>query len=118
MLLGGLVAWGIGHINSTALAHWQYLFLILGAITSAYAIFLIFVLPDSPSKAIFLKSKERAIAVQRTLTDKTGSMESNLFDWHQARDAFTDPQTWFLVLNSFCNNLCNGGITTVCLLDT
>lgn len=93
--------------------HWKFLFLILGAITSAYGVVLFFFLPDSPMKAVFLKENERAIAVQRTLKNKTGVLDNNKFKWSQAGDALTDPQTWFLVLNSFTSNLCNGGITTV-----
>lgn len=89
------------------------MFLIPGAITSSYGLFLFFLLPDSPAKAVFLKPKERAIAVQRTLKNKTGVMDNGSFKWKQAREALIDPQTWCLFLNSFCNNLWNGGITSV-----
>lgn len=89
------------------------MFLILGAITSAYGVILYFLLPDSPMKTVFLKPNERVIAVQRTLKNKTGILDNGKFKWSQARDAFTDPQVWLLVLNSFASNLCNGGITTV-----
>lgn len=113
VLFGGLIAYAIGHIHSTALESWKLLFLILGAVTSSYGLALFFFLPDSPVKAVFLKENERAIAIQRTLKNKTGVLDNDRFKWSQARDALTDPQTWFLVLNSFSSNLCNGGITTV-----
>jgi hypothetical protein len=90
------------------------LFLVLGGITSGYAIILFFILPDSPAKASFLTESERKIAVQRTLKNKTGStgvMEA--FQWSQVSDAVKDPQTWFLVLYTFCVNLANGGLTSV-----
>ncbi|KAJ5910649.1 hypothetical protein N7504_005292 [Penicillium tannophilum] len=111
VLIGPLIAYGIGHINAS-IAHWKLMFLILGAITSAYGVILSFLLPDSPIKAVFLKPNERVIAVQRTLKNKTGVLDNGKFKWSQARDAFTDPQVWLLVLNSFASNLCNGGITT------
>ncbi|PYI07560.1 MFS general substrate transporter [Aspergillus sclerotiicarbonarius CBS 121057] len=112
VLLGGLIAYGIGHIH-TSMEHWKLFFLILGAITSAYALVLFVFLPDSPAKAVFLKKNERAIAIQRTLKNKTGVLDNGKFKWSQARQALTDPQTWLLVLNSFPSNLANGGLTTV-----
>ncbi|KAJ5101272.1 hypothetical protein NUU61_003494, partial [Penicillium alfredii] len=112
VLFGGLIAFAIGHIDTTKLPHWQLLFLIFGAITSAYGVFLFFVLPDSPTKAVFLKPNERAIAVQRTLKNKTGVLDNDVFRWAQAREVVFDPQVWLLVLYTFTSNLCNGGITT------
>jgi hypothetical protein len=108
-----LISYGIGHITSTAVSRWQLIFLILGAITSGYAFLLLPFLPDSPDKTVFLKPKERAIAVKRTLANKTGVMDSGAFKWSQALDAITDPQTWLLALNAFTSNMANGGLTTV-----
>lgn len=113
VLIGGLIAYGIGTIDTTVIAHWKLLFLILGAITSFYGIVLFALLPDSPAKAIFLTHNERAIAVQRTLKNKTGVMDTGTFKWSQAMLALKDPQTWLLVLNSFTSNLANGGLTSV-----
>jgi MFS family permease len=113
VLIGGVIAYGIGTINTSVISHWKLLFLILGAVTSAYGIVLFVLLPDSPSKAIFLKPNERAIAVQRTLKNKTGVMDTGVFRWSQALQAIKDPQTWLLVLNSFASNLANGGLTSV-----
>ncbi|KAJ5978483.1 hypothetical protein N7501_001825 [Penicillium viridicatum] len=112
VLIGGVIAYGIGTINTTVIAHWKLLFLILGAITSTYGLVLFVLLPDSPAKAIFLKPNERAIAVQRTLKNKTGVMDTGVFKWSQALQAIKDPQTWLLVLNSFASNLANGGLTS------
>ncbi|KAJ5727014.1 Major facilitator superfamily domain general substrate transporter [Penicillium malachiteum] len=112
VLIGPLIAYGIGNISSAPIETWKLMFLILGTITSTYGLVLFWLLPDSPTKAIFLTPNERAIAIQRTLKNKTGVMDNGKFKWSQARDALTDPQVWFLVLNSFTSNLCNGGITT------
>ncbi|KAK4864000.1 hypothetical protein LT330_010210 [Penicillium expansum] len=97
VLLGGLIAYGIGNIHITAIAQWQLLFLILGAITSAYGVILFFTLPDSPAKAVFLKPNERAIAVHRTLKNKTGVLDTGKFKWGQVLMAIKDLQTWFLM---------------------
>jgi predicted MFS family arabinose efflux permease len=108
-----VVAYGIGN-TASSLQSWRLLFLVLGGITSAYAIILFFVLPDSPAKASFLTETERVIAVQRTLKNKTGTVEATeVFEWSQVWEAAQDPQAWFLVLYTFCVNLCNGGLTSV-----
>ncbi|KAF7596897.1 hypothetical protein BBP40_011942 [Aspergillus hancockii] len=111
-IIGGVVAYGIGTITVHAITSWQLLFLFLGAITAGISFFLIVLLPDSPQKAIFLTEAERPIAVQRTLSNKTGMMDCGEFKWNQAWLALRDPQTWFLVLYTFSVNLCNGGITS------
>lgn len=113
VLVGGLIAYGIGNINTTAIAHWKLLFLILGAFTSAYAIVLFYFLPNAVDKTVFLTANERAIAIQRTIKNKTGVLDNGKFKWSQAVQALKDPQMWCLVLNSLTSNLCNGGITTV-----
>lgn len=111
--MGGLVSYGIGHIHSHSLMSWQLIFLILGAVTSAYAIVLYLLLPDSPANALFLKKQERAIAIQRTLENKTGILDAGKFQTKQVLLALRDPQAWLLVTYMLCVNLCNGGITTV-----
>lgn len=97
---------------------WQLIFLILGAVTSAYAIVLYMFLPDSPANAIFLRKHERAIAIQRTLENKTGILDAGKFHTKQVLLALKDPQAWLLVAYTFCVNLCNGGITTVSCIST
>ncbi|RMJ26606.1 Allantoate [Aspergillus sp. HF37] len=111
-LVGSLITYGIGHITGAAVSEWQLMFLILGAITAGFGLVLVPILPDSPAKAIFLSVKERAIAVQRTLRNKTGILDNCSFNLGQAIQALKDPQAWFLVLYTFCVNLWNGGLTT------
>ncbi|KAI9930749.1 hypothetical protein MW887_011506 [Aspergillus wentii] len=111
-IIGGVVAYGIGNIKSTAVNSWQLLFIVLGTITAGISLFLVVLLPDTPKSAIFLTKTERAIAVQRTLKNKTGVLDAGAFKWDQAWKAVKDPQTWFLVLYTFSVNLCNGGITS------
>ena len=67
----------------------------------------------SVDRTVFLTETERAIAIQRTIKNKTGVLDNGKFKWPQAVQALKDPQMWCLVLNSLTSNLCNGGITTV-----
>ncbi|KFY30938.1 hypothetical protein V493_01536 [Pseudogymnoascus sp. VKM F-4281 (FW-2241)] len=112
LILGGLVAYGVLLIPNPAIPHWKLLFLIEGAITVAYGVFMFFALPDSVSTAWFLNPEERLIALARTLKNKTGIMDNGAFVWPQLWEALRDPQTWLLVLYTFCINLPNGAITT------
>ncbi|KFY72960.1 hypothetical protein V499_06932 [Pseudogymnoascus sp. VKM F-103] len=112
LILGGLVSYGVLNIPNPAIPHWKLLFLIEGAVTVAYGVFMFFVLPDSVSTAWFLKPEERLIALARTLKNKTGIMDNGKFRWPQLWEALRDPQTWLLVLYTFCVNLPNGALTT------
>ncbi|KAJ6164633.1 hypothetical protein N7470_003305 [Penicillium chermesinum] len=111
-VIGGLVAYGIGLIQSHTVSNWQLLFLILGGITAAYGLVLFVFLPDSPLKVFFLNQTERKVALQRTLENKTGVMDTGKFRWNQVWMAAKDAQTWLLVLYTLCVNLCNGGLTS------
>jgi predicted MFS family arabinose efflux permease len=108
-----LVAYGIGQIDTSSLANWRLLFLILGSITSAYAILLYLFLPDSPDRAVFLDEKQQQVALARTIENKTGLLDSDKFVPSQVIDALTDPQLWLLVLYTVSVNLANGGLTSV-----
>ncbi|KAJ5371514.1 uncharacterized protein N7496_007606 [Penicillium cataractarum] len=111
-VIGGLVAYGIGLIHNHSVNSWQLLFLVLGAITSGYGLILFVFLPDSPAKVMFFNKTEKSVALQRTLQNKTGVMDTGKFRWGQVLMAIKDPQTWFLVLYTLCVNFCNGGITS------
>jgi len=108
-----LVAHGIGQITTSPLHSWRLLFLILGAITAAYAFVLYLFLPDAPDKAVFLDEKQRQIALQRTIENKTGLLDSDTFVPGQVVDALCDPQLWLLCLYTISVNLANGGLTSV-----
>lgn len=111
-LVGGLLGYGIGHIHSP-IGEWRVLFLILGCVTTAYSVVLLFLLPDSPAKARFLNTEEKKLALHRILENKTGVMDENMFKPAQMVAAFRDPQAWLLCLYTISINIPNGGITSV-----
>ncbi|KAK0622127.1 putative transporter [Lasiodiplodia hormozganensis] len=108
-LLGGLIAFGIGHISHGSLAPWQYIFLILGAATILWGILFILVVPDSPATTRWLTADERVAAVQRVVDNKTGT-KSRTFSLAQVIEAATDPKIVLLGLISFVNALASGGL--------
>ncbi|KAL0264708.1 hypothetical protein SLS55_000659 [Diplodia seriata] len=111
-LLGGLIAFGIGHISpSSSLASWQYIFLILGAVTILWGVAFLLVVPDSPAAAPrwLLSPAERLAAVQRVVANKTGT-KTRTFSRAQVVEAATDPAVVLLGLISFVNALASGGL--------
>ncbi|KUL86839.1 hypothetical protein ZTR_05338 [Talaromyces verruculosus] len=108
-LLGSLLIFGIGHIQGS-LQPWKYQYLILGAGTTVWGIVLIFLLPQNPASAKFLKPEERLAAVERMRLEQTG-IENKEFKLYQINELFRDPVTWILLPTTFCLHFANGGIS-------
>jgi len=58
------------------------------------------VLPDAPSNAIFLNSRQRLIAVKRVASNETG-IKNKHFDKGQVIAGFTDPKTLLIFTSVF-----------------
>jgi MFS family permease len=110
-VISGIASFGIGHINAS-LENWKLIFLIWGAITTAWGLVLIFLLPGSPLKTKFLTNHERALALNRVKVNNTG-IENKEFKMKQFYEALSDMKTWLLFLFAVASNSPNGGLTTV-----
>lgn len=110
-IISGITSFGIGHIEGS-LASWRIIFLIWGAITTAWGVLLAFLLPGSPLKTKFLTEHERALAINRVKTNNTG-IENKTFKMKQFVEALLDLKTWLLFLFAVASNSPNGGLTTV-----
>ncbi|CAG8143216.1 unnamed protein product [Penicillium salamii] len=110
-LFGGLLSYGIGHIDGGSVAAWQYLFLIFGAVTAVWGIVMLIFLPDTPAKTFWLTSDERSTTLHNVMADGQAGTKSS-YKFSQVLEAFRDPVTWCLSLYSFCVNIANGGLTT------
>ncbi|ORY62432.1 major facilitator superfamily domain-containing protein [Pseudomassariella vexata] len=107
--VGVLLAYGIGHINSS-LSPWKYIFLILGGVTMVWGVVFMLLVPDSPARVKWLSEDEKVIAVQRVIENKTGT-KSRRFVKSQVIEAVTDPKVVILGLISFVNALASGGLS-------
>lgn len=110
-VIAGIASFGIGHIQSS-LASWCLIFLIWGAITTAWGIILVFLLPGSPLTTKWLTDAERVVSLNRVKNNKTG-IENKEFNMQQFVEAMTDLKTWLLFLFAVASNAPNGGLTTV-----
>ncbi|KAE8376406.1 major facilitator superfamily domain-containing protein [Aspergillus bertholletiae] len=107
-IFGGLVAYGIGHVQS--IAPWKAVFLIFGAITLVWAFVLFYWLPDTPMNARFLSEEDRRKAITRVQENMTG-IKNDEFKIHQFAEALLDLKCWALVLIQIAGSIPNGGVS-------
>ncbi|RDW85433.1 allantoate permease-2 [Coleophoma crateriformis] len=105
-----LLSYGIGH-STSAIASWRLLFLVLGSVSFALSVLMLFFLPDHPTSPRFLKDKEVYIALQRLRLNNTGD-ENKTFKLYQVREALLDWKSWVITLFFICMNVPNGGLNT------
>lgn len=67
--------------------------------------------------AIFLTDHEKYHAVQRLADNRTGIVNKQ-WKWDQALEAVMDPKTWIVFLFNISINIPNGGIHTLCHVET
>ncbi|KAH8900862.1 putative MFS transporter [Thozetella sp. PMI_491] len=111
-MIGGIIAWGMGQVETVGISSWKYIFIINGSITIVWGVIVYFFLPTSPMKARFLTEKQRVLAVHRIRSNKTGILNRK-FKWYQVVEILTpwrDPQGLLLFLALFCNEILNGGL--------
>ncbi|KAI8870552.1 MFS general substrate transporter [Ramicandelaber brevisporus] len=75
--IGGLTAYGAGHIHAFGWEPWRHVILIQSAPTLLLGVIVYFMLPNEPATATFLTDKERVYAVRRLQPGFTESMPSS-----------------------------------------
>lgn len=109
-MFGGLIGYAVGHIT-TGLPQWMYVFIIFGAISLAWGLVSLFMLPDLPATAKFLDAREKAIAIDRVSRNRQG-VKNHHFRWYQARQCATDPKTWILFIMATGAQVPNSALTS------
>jgi sugar phosphate permease len=104
--LGPMMVYGIGHIHGD-LSPWKYQYLILGAITVAWGVIMVFALPNNPESAWFLDEAERKVAAARIRLEQV-TEENKTIKLHQIVEALKDPKTWLTVISTYCIHFING----------
>ena len=109
-MFGGLIGYAVGHIT-TGLPKWMYVFLIFGALSIAWGIVSLIVLPDLPSTAKFLTERERQVAVGRVASNRQG-VKNHHFQPYQAWQTVRDPKTWILFVMAVGAQVPNAALTS------
>lgn len=98
---GGLLAFGVFHIHSDAIANWRYLFIIEGACTIVFSVFAFFYLPHSSADASFLNEEEKKLAFYRMQIDSSSEVNEK-FDLREAFKIFKQPTSWIILAIEIC----------------
>ncbi|KAJ8130943.1 hypothetical protein O1611_g2685 [Lasiodiplodia mahajangana] len=94
----GLLAFGVFQIKSHLVDHpWRWLFIIEGALTVLFSIFVFFHLPKSAAEATFLNEQEKALAYHRIHVDSS-SVVNETFNLKESLQIFKRPSTYGFLL--------------------
>ncbi|KAK7203704.1 major facilitator superfamily domain-containing protein [Myxozyma melibiosi] len=108
-ICGGLIAYGISHINSTVLKTWQILYILLGCVTCCWAVFIGWWMPDSPMRAKCFTEEERMLMVERVRANKTG-LQNKKFKKAHLIELIKDPQIWCYLFVEVIIQIPSGGL--------
>ena len=86
------------------------IFIIFGAISTAWGVICLLLLPDGPSNARFLSDHEMAIAVERVASNKAG-VKTHRFKPYQAFQVVRDPKTWILFVMAVAGQIPTAAVT-------
>ncbi|KAI0476630.1 MFS general substrate transporter [Xylaria cf. heliscus] len=104
-IFGGLLGYAIGHIT-TGLPQWQYVFLIFGSISLAWAVIFLVFMPDLPTTARFLTPRQKTVAVEWVARNRQG-VKNHHFKTYQMWQCLRDPKTWILFVMSVAAQIPN-----------
>ncbi|KAH7011239.1 allantoate permease [Ilyonectria destructans] len=110
-ILGSLLSYGLGHVNSSVLHPYQVIFLFCGCLTFAWSVVMFIWMPDSPMTAKFLSGDDKLIAVERLRMNQQG-IGSGVWKWDHVKECLLDPKTWLWFCTIFAISVPSGGIST------
>ncbi len=111
-ILGSLMAYGLGHIQSDKLHSYQIIFLFMGLLTVVWGIASFWLIPDNIEHAYFLKGEDKRIAIERVRYNQAGASQKGDWNWNQVVETFLDPKTWMWVSLAFLISMPSGGFST------
>ncbi|KAJ5106393.1 major facilitator superfamily domain-containing protein [Penicillium angulare] len=100
---GGLISYGLGSMHPS-FPTWKLFFVFFGALSFAFSLSLIFLMPDNQSNARWLNEKEKKIALERVRENQTVSSD-NEWKWSQFWEALRDPQTILFFITAVGNTM-------------
>ncbi|GAN07299.1 MFS allantoate transporter protein [Mucor ambiguus] len=118
MAIGGLVGYGIGHMMGVhGMNAWQWIMIILGAVTVVFGLFCFFLLVDNPkSKFLKLTTDEKKVAELRTIDNAT--IITKEIKWHHMVESLKEPRYYCFIFASLLFNLQNGALNTFSAIIT
>jgi MFS family permease len=110
---GGLLAYGIGHLDGAAgLSGWRWIMIIEGLPTFVLGILTWFILPDSPESAYFFSTEEKAFAAARLKRQTGYTAKAAEFHWQDVKKCFKDWKVWLFCIAQFGSDTMLYGFST------
>lgn len=95
-----------GTLSMTA---WRIMFIIVGLITIVTGLIFAILIPDTPSQAWWLSSKDKLLVLQRIRSNRQGYGNRRI-KMEQIREAIRDPRLYLYFLLQFAVAIPNGGL--------
>lgn len=106
IVVGGVLAYGIGQIHTGHLASWKWLYLITASLSVVWSVILFFILPESQVTASCLSENEKRIAIEMVRSNNTG-IYNKTFKKEQLIEALLAIKSWIFVTLAFLFNVPN-----------
>lgn len=100
--LGGLLAYGIGHLDGVqGMSGWRWIMIIEGIPSVLLGIITYFALPNDSQSAYFLSKEEKALMEVRRRREYGNTVSSQQFNKEDMNRAFTDWKVWVFSIAQF-----------------
>ncbi|KAG0166807.1 hypothetical protein DFQ28_010695 [Apophysomyces sp. BC1034] len=110
MAIGGFVSYGIGHMDGVGgKAAWQWIMIILGAITVLFGIICFFLLVDRPKSRFLHLTPEEEKAVEQRLQDNN-VVRTDKIKFSHMIEAVKEPRFYCFIFASMLLNIQNGAL--------
>ncbi|KAH6657726.1 major facilitator superfamily transporter [Truncatella angustata] len=110
-IVGSLVTFGLGHIESNRIYKYQTVFIFCGGLTVLFGIAFIILMPDSPMETHYLKEREKIIAIERLRANQMG-VASRTWRWDHALETLMDVKTWLWFILIVSVSIPSGGFSS------
>jgi hypothetical protein len=108
-IVGGLLAYCFSLIKTGPLQSWKWLFLIYGAISIVFGVFVAWWMPDSPMRAKCFSEEDKMLMIERVRDNQTG-IQNRKWKKYQFIEGLKDPQIWGYCLIQLCTTLPTSGL--------
>ncbi|GAA5903872.1 hypothetical protein JCM6882_001336 [Rhodosporidiobolus microsporus] len=88
---GGVLAWGIGHLEAGSLDNWAWIFILEGLFTVLVGVTAYWWVPGYPHEAKFLSPREHQVLLARLASNGNDSADLEPFSWDGVWQALKDP---------------------------
>ncbi|KAF2186120.1 MFS general substrate transporter [Zopfia rhizophila CBS 207.26] len=109
-IISPLINYALGQISGS-MSPWKYMYFFAGALTIAWGILLLFILPPDPIRAKGFDERQRYISVARLRTNNSGVRNTHL-KTDQIGELLIDIKFWIIFAIAFLSMNANGPVST------